>query len=153
MLSLELTDSALDQLMPYLAKSKEAAQISEADAPFFLKEIVQGILVASQILAQANLQASQSRNVRKRAEAVAYLEKYPEYIKANNLKKGTVAEIEAFVTLDEDVIRTQDREAYYESLATYLANVRQSLVMSHDDVKKAVYSRSLDNMNRTPMLA
>jgi hypothetical protein len=151
--SLELIDDAVDQLAPFIALTKNSSVVTELDAPFHLKELVQGIILSSKLLAQASLQAAQAKNSRKRKEAVAFLEKYPEHLKANSLKKGTVAEIEAFVTLDKDVCDAQDKEAYFESLVVYISNVRQSLIMSHDDIKKSVYNRSIEGMNRTAMIA
>jgi hypothetical protein len=149
----EITDSAVEALVPFIAKAREASVVSEADAPFYLKEMVSGIVTASQLLASASLQYNNVRNQRKRKEAVAQLEKYPAYMAANGItKKGTVAEIEAFVSLDEDVIAMQDKEAFFDAMVTYVSSVRQSLILSHDDIKKTVYSRSLDNLNKTPML-
>jgi hypothetical protein len=149
----EISDSTVETLIPYIAKAKEASVVAEADAPFYLKEMVSGIIVASQLLASASLQYTNVRNQRKRKEAIAQLEKYPSYMVANGLtKKGTVSEIEAFVTLDEEVVALQDKEAFFDAMVTYISSVRQALILSHDDIKKTVYSRSLENLNRTPMI-
>jgi hypothetical protein len=151
--AMEITENAVEQLAPYLAKSNSAPLVTEADAPVYLKDMVNGIILASRLFSECSLRATQAKHQRKRAEAVAYLEKYPAYIAEKGQKKGTVAEIEAFVTLDQEVQQAQDKEAYFDSLSTYLLNVRQSLILSHDDVKKSVYSRSLNAMDRSQQMA
>lgn len=145
----DISEELIEEVAPYLARARQITGVTEVDALFYLKELIDGVLLSGKILANLSYQYSKAKTDRKRAEAVAYLEKYPEFAKERGGKKGTVAEIEAFVLLDEDVDRATENERYMESLYSYMLNVKQSLTMAHDDLKKAIYGRSMEMQNRT----
>lgn len=139
-LSTTLSEQAIETLAPYIAKARGVTGADETTAPFFMKDLVDGILVAGRLMAQASFQYSTAKSARKRAESVALLDKFPEFVKERKIK-GTVAEGEAFVALDEDVKKTAEEEARYEALYGYIQNAKQCLTMAHDDLKKAVYTQ------------
>jgi len=151
-LSSTLSDQAIEALAPFVAKARGVTGADETTAPFFMKDLVDGILVAGRLMAQASFQYSTARTARKRAEGVALLDKFPEFVKERKIK-GTVAEGEAFVSLDEDVRRTAEEEARCEALYGYIQNAKQCLTMAHDDLKKAVYTTKDYAKDRTPTLA
>jgi len=137
----ELTESVIHELVYYISKSKEAAMITEQDAPVFLKQIVDGIMKTGDLLAKTGYKASMSRIERKRIEAISALEGYKEYLVEKG-GKGTEAERAAFVASRPEVIKAAEEEAYWEAMYVYLQTVKNALVMTHDDVKKTVYTRS-----------
>jgi hypothetical protein len=155
MLPVKLEESSfgdvLEQLSPYLVKAQQVTAANEYDAPVYLKTLVDGLLLTGKLLAEASYSYSESKNARKRAEAVALLEKFPAYRDLKKIK-GTVGEGEAFVSLDDDVKNAQEMESRFDALVTYLQTVRMSLQYSHDDLKKAVYSNKDADKNKTQYL-
>ncbi len=134
-----LSEQAIEALVPYVTKARQVTGATETDAPFFMKELVDGILASGQLIAQASFQYSQAKARRKRAEAAALLERFPKFVAERKIK-GTVSEGEAFVALDEDVKHAYEEEAQYEALFGYIQNTKQCLTMAHDDLKKAIYT-------------
>lgn len=138
-LRITLSEQVVEILAPYVTKARQVTGASEVDAPFYMKELVDGILASGQLIAQASFQYSQAKSNRKRSEAIALLEKFPKFVAERKIK-GTVAEGEAFVALDENVKKAYETEAQYEALFGYIQNTKQCLTMAHDDLKKAIYA-------------
>jgi hypothetical protein len=143
-----LSEQAIDVLVPYVTRARQVTGATETDTPFYMKELVDGILAAGQLMAQASFQYSQAKARRKRAEATALLERFPKFVAERKIK-GTVAEGEAFVALDDDVKNAYESEAQYEALFGYIQNTKQCLTMAHDDLKKAIYSNKDYNKDRS----
>lgn len=151
-LTSSLSERVVETLLPYVTKAKLVTGATEVDAPFYLKDLVDGIMVSGRLMSQASFQYSQARSRRKRAEAVALLERFPAFVAERKIK-GTVLEAEAFVALDADVKAAQADEAQYEALFGYIQNTKQCLTMAHDDLKKAVYSTKDYSRDRSLTLA
>lgn len=151
-LATELSETTIEVLAPFIAKARQVTGATELDAPFYMKELVDGIMMSGQLMAQASYRYSQAKAQRKRAEATALLERFPEFVRERKIK-GTVGEGEAFVALDNDVKRALEEEAKYEALYGYILNTKSCLTMAHDDLKKAIYSNKDYTRDRTPLLA
>lgn len=127
-------------ITPYLVEAKKAAALYEGDAPVFLKTMVDGILKVAEHISVVSYKMGDAKKQRKRSEAIAALESFPEYAKSKGIK-GTSDQMGHFVNIQEEVLSAVDDELYYSSMLEYLYTVRDALRMAHDDAKKTVYSR------------
>ena len=138
--NIKLTEEQIHEDVAYYQnKIRNIATCSEHEVPLMLKIFIEGIAKIGNMQSTILLSFNQAKKKRKEAEAIAVLEKYPEWCQSKK-KKGTVVEGQSFTDLDAEVQSARENEHYYEALNMYLQNARQTLVYAHDDLKKITYT-------------
>jgi hypothetical protein len=113
-------------------------------APMMLRDFILGMDITNNLLASAIRDDIKADARVKHAEAVAYFDKAPQYLKDNKIKDSSEAK-KMYIPLDEDVQSAKDRKAQTESLVAFLKNKLQEFRMAHDDVKKMAYANDYSN--------
>ena len=113
-------------------------------APTLIKDFIVGIDITVNLLAKAVRDESRSSARLKQAEAEAYFDKAPDFLKGRGVKESSEAK-KMYVAMDPDVVEASDVKARAEAIAVLLKNKLQELRMAHDDVKKIAYSNDYNN--------
>lgn len=104
-------------------------------APVYLREFIIAYDVSSVMYAKAVQAELNAKAALDTAEAIAYLDRAPDFFKARN-EKPTVESRKAYVALDPDVQRAKDVSARAQALSLLLRNKVQEFRFAIDAVKK-----------------
>ena len=148
----EVTQQTINKLAPYVAMTKRLTHVVDGQTLNALQALVDALIETGKLVAQVSFQAKQAKSERKKAEGIALLERFPEYVKDRKIK-GTVAEAEAFVKIDKDVIAAQRQEDYFTALYEYVTSAKDGIQNAHDDLKKDKYSSTDTYKDKSKMLA
>lgn len=130
---------SMSKLMEYSNKIKDIGPgFNSMAAPLYLRDFIVAYDIAGSALAKAmkcDLEADYALEV---AEAIAFLERAPEYLKAHNMK-DTVDTKKYVVDLDPDVRAAKEMKAKTVALVTFLKSKMQHFRMALESLKKIAY--------------
>jgi hypothetical protein len=90
-------------------------------APNYLRDFIIGYDVSSVMLAKAIEYEMKAKSALETAEAIAYLDRAPDYFKTKN-EKPTIESRKAYVSLDPDVQRAKEVHARAVAMCSLLKN-------------------------------
>jgi len=138
-MSNELQALDVSKLSEYTKKISEIASLNKLMAPNYLRDFINAMDITSSMLSKAVKSNLDAKTELDKAKAIAYLDKAEDYCKSKGIKMSNGVR-EAFVDLDEDVIRAKDKLAATEAMVLFLKNKYQSFRCAHDDVKKISFN-------------
>lgn len=138
-MSTEIQTIDVTKLSEYTKKISEIANLNKMMAPAYLRDFINAMDMTSSMLSKAVKSNLDAKSELEKFKAVAYLDKAEDYCKAKGIKMSNGVR-EAFVDLDEDVIRAKDKFAATEAMVTFLKNKYQAFRCAHDDVKKISFN-------------
>jgi hypothetical protein len=104
-------------------------------APVYLREFIIAYDVSSVMHAKAVQAELNAKSAVDTAEAIAYLDRAPDYFKKRD-EKPTVESRKAYVALDPDVQRAKDVHAKAQAMALLMRNKVQEFRFAIDAVRK-----------------
>lgn len=113
-------------------------------APMMLKDFIVGIDITNDLLAKAIQEDIRAGARLKQAEAEAYFDRAPEYLKNNKVKESSEAK-KMYIPIDPVVIEASNKKAQTEAMVVFLKNKLFEFRMAHDDVKKMAYASDYNN--------
>lgn len=126
------------RLVKYTQKIADIGSLQKMMAPIYLKDFIEAIDVASSMLAAATKMDHQADASVKRTEAIAFLDRAGDYLKAKGIKDSAEAR-KKYIDVDPDVILAKDEKARTAALVVFLKHKVQEFRLAHDDVKKIAY--------------
>jgi hypothetical protein len=142
----DLTESS--QFAKIVEYSKKLEKIAEGAntmlAPIMMRDFIIAMDLTSDMLAKAIRNDLRAGGKLKQAEAEAYFDRAPEYLKEKGVKESSEAK-KMYVPTDPTVISAIDEKAKTEALTVWLKNKLQEFRMAHDDVKKMAYTSDFSN--------
>lgn len=136
---------SLQKIAEYSEKIKDIAKGSNTMlAPMMLRDFIIAMDVTSDMLAKAIRNEVRANARLKQAEAEAYYDKAPEYLKSKGVKESSEAK-KFYIPMDPDVMAANEEKAKAEAMTVYLKNKLQEFRMAHDDVKKMAYTSDYSN--------
>lgn len=128
--------------------SKKLDKIAEGAntmlAPLMMRDFLVAMDVTSNLLAKSIRNDIKASARLKQAEAEAYFDRAPDYLKTKGVKDSSEAK-KMYVSIDEGVIQAGEEKAKSEAMTTWLKNKLQEFRIAHDDVKKMAYSSDYNN--------
>ena len=140
-MSNELQSLDVTRLVEYTKKINDIASMNKMLASNYLRDFIIAMDLTSSMLAKATKTNLDAKSTLDRVKAIAYLEKSEEYCKDKNIKMSNGVR-EAYVDLDEDVIKAKEIYGASEAMCIFLKNKAQAFRCAHDDVKKISYGDS-----------
>lgn len=132
--SLESID--LTKIAEYTRKLKDIGNgFNKLMAPVYIRDFIIGYDISSVMHAKSVQTEMNAKAALETAEAVAFLDRAPDYFKAKN-EKPTVDSKNAYVALDPEVIRAKEIHAKATALALLLRNKVQEFRFAIESVKK-----------------
>jgi hypothetical protein len=138
-MSNELQTIDVSKLSEYTKKISEIASLNKLMAPNYLRDFINAMDMTSSMLSKAVKANLDAKTELDKSRAIAYLDKAEDYCKSKGIKMSNGIR-EAFVDLDEDVIRAKDKLAATEAMVMFLKNKYQAFRCAHDDVKKISFN-------------
>jgi hypothetical protein len=138
-MSNELQTIDVSRLAEYTKKIADIATLNKMMAPNYLRDFINAMDVTSSMLSKAVKANLDAKTELDKVRAIAYLDKSEDYCKSKGIKMSNGIR-EAFVDLDEDVIRAKDKLAATEAMVLFLKNKYQAFRCAHDDVKKISFN-------------
>jgi hypothetical protein len=136
---------SLEKIAEYSEKIKDIAKGANTMlAPMMLRDFIIAMDVTTDLLAKAIRHDIRANAQLKQAEAEAYFDRAPDYLKEKGVKESSEAK-KFYVPMDPLVIDAVDEKAKAEAMTTYLKNKLHEFRMAHDDVKKMAYSGDYSN--------
>jgi hypothetical protein len=109
-----------------------------------------GLRKSGELSAEALYRFKMAKSERKRCEAIAALENFSHYMAE---KRQTGTDLRAtdqvrghYVAIDPDVLRANEREAYYEALLSQLESYKMEFTMSLSAVKAMISKQRADQL-------
>lgn len=125
-------------LVHYIDKIGDLASINKMMGAVYLRDFIEGQDVAGELIARAVQADIRAKARLEEAEAIAYLDRASDFLKARGLKDTSEAR-KMYISMDEDVKVAQDHKAKTEALVSLLKNKASILRQAHDDLKKILY--------------
>lgn len=136
---------SLEKIAEYSEKVKDIAKGANTMlAPMMLRDFIMAIDLTNSMLAKAIRNEIRANARLKQAEAEAYYDRAPEYLKNKGVKESSEAK-RYYVAMDDAVVNAQDEKAKAEAMTVFLKNKLQEFRMAHDDVKKMAYAGDYNN--------
>ena len=136
---------SLEKIAEYSEKIKDIAQGANTMlAPIMLRDFIVAMDITSGMLAKAIRNEVKASAQLKQAEAEAYFDNAPDYLKDKGVKESSEAK-KFYIPMDPGVVAAVDEKGKAEAMTTYLKNKLQEFRMAHDDVKKMAYSGDYSN--------
>lgn len=136
---------SMERIAQYSEKIKDIAKGANTMlAPMMLRDFIVAMDITSDMLAKAIRNEIRANAQLKQAEAEAYFDRAPEYLKSKGVKESSEAK-KFYVPLDPDVVKAVDEKAKAEAVTALLKNKLHEFRMAHDDVKKMAYSSDYSN--------
>ena len=135
----ELQSLDVTKLVHYTEKIREIGELNKMLAPLYLRDFINAMDLTSSMLSKATKSNLDAKSALERAKAVAYLDKSEEYCRQKGIKMSNGIR-EAYVDLDEDVIRAKELYSASEAMCVFLKNKYQAFRCAHDDVKKISFN-------------
>lgn len=124
--------------------SDVAAGTNTMTAPLMIRDFIVAMDLTGDMLAQAIRDDLKASAAVKEAEAIAYFDRAPDYLKAKSIKDSSEAK-KMYIPLDPDYQVALDKKAKTEALVALLKNKLQEFRCAHDSVKKMAYSGDYSN--------
>lgn len=132
----ELRSLDIKALAKYRAKLQEIGQgFNKMIAPTMMRDFIVAYDIASVLLAKAIHIEGEAKSAVETAEAIAFLDKAPEYFKMKN-EKPTVESRKAYVALDPQVIDAKSNHNEAQAAVVLLKNLVQEFRIAGDSVRK-----------------
>ena len=135
----ELQTIDVTKLAEYTKKISEIGSLNKMMAPNYLRDFINAMDMTSSMLSKAVKANLDSKTELDKIRAIAYLDKAEEYCSAKGIKMSNGVR-EAYVDLDDDVVRAKDKFAATEAMVMFLKNKYQAFRCAHDDVKKISFN-------------
>ena len=135
----ELQSLDVTKLVHYTEKIKEIGELNKMLAPLYLRDFINAMDLTSTMLSKATKSNLDAKSYLEKVKAIAYLDKSEEYCKTKGIKMSNGIR-EAYVDLDEDVIRAKETYSASEAMCIFLKNKYQAFRCAHDDVKKISFN-------------
>ena len=129
---------ALEALAPYVVQASSLQDVTESTAPKVMSCLTEGLMVAGTYYASALYKANETKVRRKEAEAIASLDKFPDWCLANNAK-GTADMRSAFVNMDKEVMELSLEEGYLQALVEQLSSIKMAITMALSSTRSIAY--------------
>jgi hypothetical protein len=142
-MSRELQSIDITRLAEYTKKISDIGGMNKMLAPNYLRDFINAMDMTSSMLSKAVKINIESKTQLDKVRAIAYLDKAEDYCNSRGIKMSNGVR-EAYVDLDDDVIKAKDILAASEAMVTFLKNKHQAFRCAHDDVKKMVYDTNKD---------
>lgn len=113
-------------------------------APVMIRDFIVAMDITNDLLAKAIREDLKTSAAVKEAEAIAYFDKAPDYLKSKGVKESSEAK-KMYVNMDPDVVNALNSKAKTEAMVVFLKNKLQEFRMAHDSVKKIAYSSDYNN--------
>lgn len=140
-MSNELQSLDITRLIDYTRKIDDIANMNKMLASNYLRDFIVAMDLTSSMLAKATKANLDAKSTLDRTKAIAYLEKSEDYCKQKDIKMSNGVR-EAYVDLDEDVIKAKEIYGASEAMCVFLKNKYQSFRCAHDTTKKLAYGDS-----------
>lgn len=142
----DLTESS--QFARIVDMSKKLDKIAEGAntmlAPIMMRDFIVAMDITSDLLAKAIRNDLRAGAKLKQAEAEAYFDRAPDYLKSQGVKESSEAK-KMYIFIDPAVIAAHEEKAKCEAMTTWLKNKFYEFKMAHDDVKKMAYASDYVN--------
>lgn len=135
----ELQSLDVTKLVHYTEKIREIGELNKMLAPLYLRDFINAMDLTSSMLSKATKSNLDAKSALERVKAVAYLDKSEEYCRQKGIKMSNGIR-EAYVDLDEDVIKAKELYSASEAMCVFLKNKYQAFRCAHDDVKKISFN-------------
>ena len=135
----ELQSLDVTKLVHYTEKIKEIGELNKMMAPLYLRDFINAMDLTSTMLSKATKSNLDAKSTLEKAKAIAYLDRSESYCKDKGIKMSNGIR-EAYVDLDEDVIKAKEIYAASEAMCIFLKNKYQTFRCAHDDVKKISFN-------------
>jgi|CXWK01.1.fsa_nt_gi uroporphyrinogen-III synthase len=135
----ELQSLDVTKLVHYTEKIREIGELNKMLAPLYLRDFINAMDLTSSMLSKATKSNLDAKSALERVKAIAYLDKSEEYCRQKGIKMSNGIR-EAYVDLDEDVIKAKELYSASEAMCVFLKNKYQAFRCAHDDVKKISFN-------------
>lgn len=138
-MSNELQPLDVTKLVDYTRKINEIGNLNKMLAPNYLRDFINAMDLTSTMLSKAVKSNLDAKSNLEKMKAIAYLDKSEEYCNRKGIKMSNGIR-EAYVDLDEDVIKAKELYSASEAMCTFLKNKYQAFRCAHDDIKKISFN-------------
>jgi len=130
----------LDRLAEFTKKIEDISKgFNTMLAPVYLRDFIMAYDFTNTMLASAMRCHGIADSAQKTAEAIAYFENAPDYLKEKGVKDSDAAR-KRYIHMDLHVQHADKVKAQAEAMVYFLKNKLQEFRLAHDDVKKIAYS-------------
>ncbi|CAB4124809.1 hypothetical protein UFOVP53_32 [uncultured Caudovirales phage] len=140
-MSNELQPLDVTKLVDYTRKINDIGNLNKMLASNYLRDFINAMDLTSSMLSKATKSNLDAKSNLERMKAIAYLDKSEAYCKLKEIKMSNGIR-EAYVDLDEDVIKAKELYSASEAMCVFLKNKYQAFRCAHDDVKKISFNDS-----------
>lgn len=141
----DLRSLDLSKVVKYTQKLDDLTQgANTLNAPIFIRDFILAYDETNLLLAKAMRYQGQVKAALETAEAIAYFDKAPDYLKAKGVKDSSEAK-KMYIPIDEDVQRAKHVYAQAEAMVSLLKNKLYEFRAAHESVKKMAYSGDYSN--------
>lgn len=150
MQGMRLHQAQIMELQQYLVLVENPQDVNEFTAPKLLAQLSYGFRKAGEYLALAKYSHKSARNDRKRAEAIAALDNFREYV-AKRKGEGVDMKVtepvrDHYVQIDPEVIRASAMEALFEAKVVQLDTIKMEFLMAISTTKAIAYGHKDSDM-------
>jgi len=131
-------DKAHEALARYVVQASDLTNVTESTAPVALSTLSEGLMVAGTYYASALFKLNETKVFRKNAEAIAALEKFPDWCNTTG-NKGTADMRAAFVAMDKEVQGFFLQEGFFQALVEQLASIKLAITMALSSTRSIAY--------------
>lgn len=143
--------SQFERVVEYTKKLEKIAEGANSMlAPIMMRDFIIAMDVTSDLLAKATRNDLRAAAKLKQAEAEAYFDRAPDFLKNQGVKESSEAK-KMYVPTDPEVISAHDAKAKTEAMKFWLINKLHEFRMAHDDVKKMAYTSDYANSQNEGM--
>jgi len=139
----------LQYLQEYLILAEDSSDLNETTGPKTLAQLSHGFRKAGEFAAAANCAWKNAKAAKKRAEAVAALDNFREYVsqkKADGITvKVTEPVREHYINIDEGVIKAVEQENLLEAFKEQMLTIKFEFAMAISNVRAIVYGHKDSN--------
>jgi hypothetical protein len=140
----------MTEILHYQSMIAELTNVNNINGPLYMREFLKAKELATSFYCRLLFDYEQSKKTRKEAEAIAYLEKSVDYLKARNIKETDAAK-NAYVQIDDAAKGAKDVEDMLKALLTMFEHKIASFQAAHDDAKK-IYDSTKDPRGGLPSI-
>lgn len=139
----KLHQNNLKDLQKILLLVENAQDVNHLTAPKLLAQLSYGFRKAGEYAAASLYEYKEARADRKKAEAVAFVDGFREYVKAQKVAgveiKATDEGRKHYINLDPEVRDASRKEALFEAMSEQLKTIKTEFMMAISTVKSIAY--------------
>lgn len=140
----------MTEIYRYQAMLEELPHVNSITGPLYMREFAAAADMASSFYSRITLDRDQAANKVKEEQALAYLERSEDYIKAKGLK-STDETKKQYVQIDPNYKKAKDILDVLNAIMTLLESKMKRFQDAHDDAKK-IFDKSADSRGSTPAM-